>query len=657
MTKTGKRIGELTLLATFFFAGLLLAMNFSINARNVPIHDPGRTALTTTTMRESTSSVPILIVGNTQLQSYCAANGSGSGTVGTPYLIKDLVISGGNTRPCFEIRDTNKYMRFENCTFSNGKSSGAFCVKNCTNLNITKCRISTSDYGVYLYNSINNAIYANNITGGSTCIGISGAKFGKISDNVLNNSVTGVTFSSTSSNFTMTNNKINNCLYGMQFSGAKSMWLFNNLFKNCSIGISTSGFSASDYANYKIDTSNLVNSKPIYYCYSKTNLAPAFFSNAGAIILIKCTNISITGLSMPNASITIQAFNTANLLIQNVNCSIASTGFSLYNCSATISTCTITGTFRPIALNQCHDLNIHDNSIAGTTYQGMEMFYIFQSIFERNEIENCYVAMSLSSGFDITFVNNQVNGNDYGLLLAQCSNLTVTGNTMANNTYNALSIGFCDQISIIGNHLVDNEYGISLSSSVGNTVRGNDLQQNGYGIELHDADNNIIESNDFLNDGWAFYIDAGKNNHISGNNLSYSWNAFYTGTPAPNFVSNNWYLFEDDDQDGLINLAEFQNHTDPSNPDSDFDGLNDGLEIHLGTDPNNPDTDGDGFRDGFEYNQGSNPLDPSSKPANQSTSDGTAQTIAIASLIVSGLAVFLLLISLLKIKKLSKARS
>jgi regulation of enolase protein 1 (concanavalin A-like superfamily) len=93
---------------------------------------------------------------------------------------------------------------------------------------------------------------------------------------------------------------------------------------------------------------------------------------------------------------------------------------------------------------------------------------------------------------------------------------------------------------------------------------------------------------------------------------------------------------EDPDRDGLVNLDEYLNGTNPRNPDTDGDGIPDGWEVArglspgnasdaradsdqdglsnheeylLGTDPNNSDTDGDGFDDGVEIAEmGSDPL-------------------------------------------------
>ncbi|HWZ46409.1 MAG TPA: Ig-like domain-containing protein [Candidatus Saccharimonadales bacterium] len=63
--------------------------------------------------------------------------------------------------------------------------------------------------------------------------------------------------------------------------------------------------------------------------------------------------------------------------------------------------------------------------------------------------------------------------------------------------------------------------------------------------------------------------------------------------------------FEDPDHDGLTNLQEFQNGTDPHNPDTDSDGLTDGQEVLMyHTSPLLASTDGTGISDGIEVQTG-----------------------------------------------------
>ncbi|MDM8538359.1 hypothetical protein QUF70_16515, partial [Desulfobacterales bacterium HSG17] len=76
----------------------------------------------------------------------------------------------------------------------------------------------------------------------------------------------------------------------------------------------------------------------------------------------------------------------------------------------------------------------------------------------------------------------------------------------------------------------------------------------------------------------------------------------------------------DSDNDGLTNLEEYLNGTDPNVPDTDNDGINDGDERLAGSDPadntvstseQTPDSDNDGLPDWYENDHGLNPNDPS----------------------------------------------
>ena len=67
---------------------------------------------------------------------------------------------------------------------------------------------------------------------------------------------------------------------------------------------------------------------------------------------------------------------------------------------------------------------------------------------------------------------------------------------------------------------------------------------------------------------------------------------------------------EDTDSDGMVDGEELYNGTDPLNPDTDDDGLTDGEENLMATDPLNPDSDADGLTDGEEVQLGTDPLSP-----------------------------------------------
>jgi len=68
----------------------------------------------------------------------------------------------------------------------------------------------------------------------------------------------------------------------------------------------------------------------------------------------------------------------------------------------------------------------------------------------------------------------------------------------------------------------------------------------------------------------------------------------------------------DSDSDGLTNLSEYQQGTDPTDSDSDDDGLNDNAEVSVyDTDPTDSDSDDDQMPDGWEVQYGLNATDSS----------------------------------------------
>lgn len=96
----------------------------------------------------------------------------------------------------------------------------------------------------------------------------------------------------------------------------------------------------------------------------------------------------------------------------------------------------------------------------------------------------------------------------------------------------------------------------------------------------------------------------------SNGGIPYSWILanfcpnFSQGVPCPQ-LTDPAFPSEDPDHDGLTNLQEFQNGTDPNNPDTDGDGLTDGQEVLLyHTNPLLFSTDGTGISDGIEVQTG-----------------------------------------------------
>ena len=129
----------------------------------------------------------------------------------------------------------------------------------------------------------------------------------------------------------------------------------------------------------------------------------------------------------------------------------------------------------------------------------------------------------------------------------------------------------------------------------------------------HPGMNHLKLKDLILNTGKALESLSGKT--VSGKMLRIEFDNDYDG--IPNYWEQLWGFdadlasdaYLDQDSDGLTNLEEFVQGTNPSESDTDGDGLKDGEEVNIyGSDPLNLDTDGDGLDDGFEVESGSSPI-------------------------------------------------
>jgi len=124
-----------------------------------------------------------------------------------------------------------------------------------------------------------------------------------------------------------------------------------------------------------------------------------------------------------------------------------------------------------------------------------------------------------------------------------------------------------------------------------------DFSEGTFSVVLRDNANGLVVAD-------AIWWDNTGDNEAGGlgDGMRDGWELYYGLDPYTDDAAL------DEDSDGLDNLGEYTNGTDPTEPDSDADNLEDGGEIANGTDPFDPDTDGDGLSDGWEVAHGFNPL-------------------------------------------------
>ena len=426
----------------FLFALLpIIAINFSFITGNSSKSSDYRDGsnLDNKNLNLSAVSGKIHIINNSGWVDFRnAGNCTGNGTYSDPYVIEDLVIDGGGFGSCILIENSTVFFRIENCTVYN---SGGFYV--------TEIGLSLHA-GIKLSYVNNSLIIDNDSSVGWYGFRIENSDNNTISGNTLNYNEYGI-YISDSNNNTISGNSLNYNEYGISLLGSNNT-ISGNVMNEC--GLSINGPLEKIVSN-GIDSTNLVNGKPLYYYANEVNLGPNNFTNVGQVILVNCNDS----------------------LVSNLNVSDSSIGISLHYCN--------------------------NNTISGNTANnnlyGIYLFYSDNNTVSGNTANNNNdIGIVLDNSNNNTISGNTVNYNDFfGIDLWTSNYNAISGNTANNNIDSGIHLSFSDYNTVSGNTANYNAYGIFLYDSDFNTISRNDLVGNDVCISEEEASaSNVFENND-----------------------------------------------------------------------------------------------------------------------------------------------------------------
>jgi len=163
-----------------------------------------------------------------------------------------------------------------------------------------------------------------------------------------------------SSNNTISGNNIANNGYGiLLYSSSNNNSITGNMFVDDGLLVEGS------YGNAVVD--NVVNGKPLVYLEETSDLV---VGDAGQVILIRCSNITVENLNLSNTSMGIQLWQTNNTKIANNNIANDRYGIHLdYSSNNSICGNNITANNKGISLVDCFSNNIYHNNFVDNTYQ------------------------------------------------------------------------------------------------------------------------------------------------------------------------------------------------------------------------------------------------------------------------------------------------
>ena len=179
--------------------------------------------------------------------------------------------------------------------------------------------------GIYLSSESDSNIITTNTCNSNLIYGINlfNSDENYLGKNTINsNGVYGLVLMYVSNAILDSNTLVSNERYGISLISSDTVTLFDN--RMVGSGISIEGSYVKEKDSHTIDTSNTVNNKPIYYL--KNISGGTVPINAGQVILISCSNVTVEKLDVSNGSIGIELVFSSGIKIMDNACDSNSYG-------------------------------------------------------------------------------------------------------------------------------------------------------------------------------------------------------------------------------------------------------------------------------------------------------------------------------------------
>ena len=337
----------------------------------------------------------------------------------------------------------------------NGESTGVF-LQDRSSITIENLKITNFHWGIKSVNGLYSPSNPGSIV---------------ISENTITQNDYGLMLASSTRCRVCDNNITNNTMGASMFS--------NNVFRN-------NRFENNKYAldnyigNNDFDSSNTVNNKPIYYWINQHNrIVP---SNAGLVVLMDCSGISVENLTLKNNGNGLYLSGTTNSMIIGNTLKNNKDGLTLTRCS--------------------------NNTISGNWISNNNNYGIAGSHSPNNEISKNRIRLNAKGGITLdNSINNTITENKIdenggnGVFLTDIKDSNIINNQIKLNTGCGIGFGYGPKGNVKGNIVSKNDVGIWMSNAFENAVAFNNVTQNrGWAVYLEGSQkNNTIHHNNFIN--------------------------------------------------------------------------------------------------------------------------------------------------------------
>lgn len=472
---------------------------------------------------------------------------------------------------------------------SNYHYSSGIALCNVSGTNIGYNILLANYCGIYLNNSSWNFLIGNNVTENNFGIYIVNSSNSNTlaNNNVIKNGLFGVCHYGSSNNILRDNNIAENELYGVSMVDSINTTFISNLIWSHSYNF----YVAGDYLDTnKIDPSNLVDGKPVYYFVDASDIKLDSSSNAGVIYLINCKNITIKDQLLENNMYGIYLYNTTNSSL--VSNTALNNYYGIYISSARNNI---------LMKNNASDNrygisleNSKNNALTDNAVHLNNMYGIFLNDSSSNSLDgndatgNNFKGIFLKSSKNNMLTENKaILNRDYGIDLYNSSSNHLANNLMENNTYNLnvstnpLYSDYLETNEVEPNNLVDGKsvyYFVDVSdtkldslSNAGtvylincNNILLKDLflERNGNGIYLYNTTRIILENNVISsNERGIFLWNATRSSIFSNKISSNQYSGIFLTDSSNNTIFNNYFCNKDNIKLEGVNTGNVWNTT------------------------------------------------------------------------------------------------
>jgi len=244
-----------------------------------------------------------------------------------------------------------------------------------------------------------------------------------------------------------------------------------------------------------------VNGKLLVYLEGESD---KFIHNAGQIILVRCSNITVMNSELTNTDVGIELWQSDNCLISDNNISSNNDG---------------------IWLEDSNNNSVSNNIINSNNRYGILLYFSDNNSILNNSIKsNSWRGIFIHYSNKNSISNNSISSNNWvGIRLGHSNNNSISENIIGSNKYYGIEFDHSNN-NIISNNIIssNNWCGIALEYSNENSISNNNISNNG--IELWFSNENTIRENEFVNDGLSVYRSYGnivEDNTVNGKPLVY----------------------------------------------------------------------------------------------------------------------------------------